>query len=122
MTARRRALVPTLAALLAAFAAGRASAAEPECAAVTVDANNAFVSRFPELLERIRSDLASRPDVDACARVALQAGQVDTIYVSVTLADGRSATRAAPRREDVLPTLQALLLVPQAPPPLETPL
>lgn len=119
MTARRRALVPALAALLATFAA---RAAEPICAAVTVDADSGFVSRFPELLERIRSDLAARSDIDACARVALQAGHADSIYVSVTLADGRSATRPAQRHEDVLPTLQALLLVPHAPPPLEAPL
>jgi hypothetical protein len=119
MTARRRALAPALAALLATLGA---RAAEPVCAAVTVDADSGFVSRFPELLERIRGDLAARSDVDACARVALNASHADSIYVSVTLADGRTAKRPAQRHEDVLPTLQALLLVPQAPPPLEAPL
>jgi hypothetical protein len=122
MTARRRALAPALAALLATLATLAAQAAEPVCAAVTVDADGGFVSRFPELLERIRGDLAARSDVDACARVALHANRADSIYVSVTLADGRTATRAAQRHEDVLPALQALLLVPQAPPPLEAPL
>jgi hypothetical protein len=116
MTARCRALAPALAALLATFAA---RAAEPVCAAVTVDADSGFVSRFPELLERIRSDLAAHSDIDACARVALHASHADSIYVSVTLADGRSATRPAQRHEDVLPTLQALLLVPHEPPPVE---
>lgn len=122
MTTRCRAVAPALAALLATFVAHRAPAAEPLCGAVTVDASSVFASRFPELLGHIHRELDARPDIDACARVALHHGHTDTIYVSVTLADGRSATRAVQRHEDVLPTLQALLLVPQAPPRLETPL
>jgi hypothetical protein len=122
MTARRPALASVLAVLLATFLVRPAPAAEPGCAAVTVDADSDVIERYPELVERIRSDLASRPDVDACARVALHAGPAHTIYVSVTLADGRSATRPAERHEDVLPTLQALLIIPNPPPALETPL
>jgi hypothetical protein len=117
MTMRRRVPDSALAALVTAMAlSSPAWASERACPAPIIDADTEFVARFPDLLDRIRAELSNRPDLDACARVDLRATDADTIQVSVTLPDGRSATRHTKRRDDVLPTLQALLLVPQASP------
>jgi hypothetical protein len=114
---RRRAPAPALVALVTILS-NPSWAAERTCAAPSVDADSGFTARFPDLLDRIRAELSSQPDLDACARVDLRAADADAIQVSVTLPDGRSTTRLAARRDDVLPTLQALLLVPQASPAL----
>jgi hypothetical protein len=119
MTARHRAFAPALAAALATLGPRPALAIERACAAPTVEAEPAVLTRFPELLERLRAELG-RPDVDPCARVALRADPTQ-VHVSVTLPDGRVATRSAERGEDILPILQALLLVPEALPALEAP-
>jgi len=89
-----------------------ALAAERGCPAIAIEPDAGFRERFPDLLERIRAELAARPDLDACARVGLRLQDVGLIGVSVTLPDGRAALRSVTRRDDVLPTLQALLLVP----------
>jgi hypothetical protein len=59
--------------------------------------------------------LETRTDIDTCARVelALNEGSID---VRVILPDGRSASRHVSRQEDVLLTLEALLLVPRPTP------
>src|SRR3954469_4221340 len=87
-------------------------AAERGCPAIAIEPDSAFRARFPDLLGRIQSELAARADIDACAHVALRCAHDADIDVSVTLPDGRSASRSVARREDVMPTLQALLLVP----------
>jgi hypothetical protein len=69
--------------------------------------------RWPELAARVREALATRADIDACAQVALTAIDA-SISVLVTLPDGRTAARPAARPEDVVPTLEALLIVPAA--------
>lgn len=114
MTARSRALAFALVAVLGSLGARAASAAPSACSAPSVDADAAFAGRFPALLERLRSEVA-RPGIDTCARVHLFAADATTTRVSVTLPDGRAATRTAHRLDDVLPTLLALLLVPEAP-------
>jgi hypothetical protein len=116
MTARHPALLPALAALWGALSPGAAEGAERSCAAIAIEPNTAFRERFPDLLERIEGDLRASPDIDACARVELQLRDHDAIDVSVTLPDGRAASRSVGRRDDVVPTLQALLLVPELPP------
>jgi hypothetical protein len=116
MTARALALLPVLAALSSALSPGTAQAAERGCPAMAIEPNAAFRQRFPDLLERIQNELQARADVDACARVELELREHDAIDVSVTLPDGRAASRSVARRDDVVPTLQALLLVPEHPP------
>lgn len=79
--------------------------------AVTVDAS--VRARWPELPGQVRHAFEARSDIDACARIELASNE-GTIAVAVTLPDGRSAFRQVSRREDVMPTLEALLLVPAA--------
>jgi hypothetical protein len=83
---------------------------------MAIEPDASFRARFPDLLERIETELAASADIDACARVALRLETDAAIGVSVTLPDGRLASRNVARRDDVMPTLQALLLVPQRAP------
>jgi hypothetical protein len=116
MKPRHSAKLPALVALLAALAPRVAPAAERDCPTMAIEPDAGFRARFPDLLERIQNELAARADIDACARVALRLETNAAIDVSVTLPDGRTASRNVARRDDVMPTLQALLLVPdQAP-------
>jgi hypothetical protein len=65
------------------------------------------------MLDRIREALGGRDDVDPCARVALTLRD-GAIGVEVALPDGRSAHRSVSRSEDVVPMLEALVIVPEA--------
>jgi hypothetical protein len=69
------------------------------------------------LVERIESELSARTDVDPCARVHLRLDGDGVLTVLVTLPDGRAASRGVTESDDVMPTLQALLLVPVLPAP-----
>lgn len=120
---------PTLAAAFAVIQAGlcphAALAAAHRCPGLTIETDAGFRSRWPDLLERIEREFSARSDVDACARVDLRLADEAVILVSVTLPDGRAASRRLTQYEDLVPTLQALLLVPvpspaasaEAPPP-----
>jgi hypothetical protein len=88
------------------------AAVEHPCPGPNVTADAALRQRYPELLEQLRSELADRASVDACASVELRA-ETASVAVSVELPDGRATTREVSRVEDVLPTVQALLLVPE---------
>ena len=116
MTRRDRATVPAFLALALALVHLPASAAEPGCTSLGVEADAAFRARFPEWLDRVQNELRARADVDPCARVELGLTNDGTISVAVTLADGRSASRRITRADDVIPTLEGLLLVPDPPP------
>ena len=120
MKARPPAPLLALVVLLAAQGPRLARAAERGCPAIAVEPDAGFRARFPDLLGRIQDELAARADLDACAHVALRFENAE-IDVSVTLPDGRSASRSVARREDVMPTLQALLLVPDQPPRVSAP-
>ena len=107
-------LVSLLAGVLAVAGARPARAgAASGCAAVAVVTNAALDQRWPELPAQIRETFRGRADVDGCARIQL-AAVGSTIELTVTLTDGRTAFRVVARREDVLPALEALLLVPGA--------
>jgi hypothetical protein len=82
---------------------------------MTLEVDAVLRSRWPELPARIQSEFAPRADLDPCAHVALRLEDT-VITVSVTLPDGRAAARTVTRNDDVIPTLQALLLVPDPPP------
>ena len=74
MKPRLRVTLPALAALLAALSPHTGHAATRSCAAIAVEPDVGFRERFPDLLERIRGELAARPELDTCARVAAPAG------------------------------------------------
>jgi hypothetical protein len=86
--------------------------------AVEVDAG--VRNRWPDLRQRVRDAFAARDDIDACARIELTLNET-AIAVQVVLPDGRSASRSVSQREDVVPMLEALLLVPSGPEPAAEP-
>ena len=90
----------------AALAGARACSPEP------VQADAAIRARWPDLAAAIGTALEGRDDVDTCARVAVRL-EHSGILLRVNLLDGRSAARAVSRKEDVVPTLVALLMLPE---------
>ena len=106
------------AATLLYLAPSPAMAAEAGCRAIVVD--DGFRVRFPDLFQGIHNVALERTDTDSCARVELHLENT-RILLSVTLPDGRVASRDVLRRDDIVPTLQALLLVPEAPRPPDAP-
>ena len=112
---RHPAQVAASLALLVGVCPDRALAAERDCPGMTIQSDAGFRVRWPDLLARIQGELAGRGDVDACARVDLRLEGDQVITLSVTLPDGRAASRSVTRQDDVIPTLQALLLVPTQP-------
>lgn len=104
-----------LAGILATLCAPVARANEDNCASRTVEVDAGVLARWPDLSSQVRQAFEGRDNVDPCAQIRLMlTGAV--IVVEVGLPDGRSAARAVPRQEDVLPALEALLLLPQADP------
>ena len=97
---------------LAAFGTSRAFAADPPCSPIAVAVDASVRARWPQLSWQVRQAFEARTDIDPCARVELAMNE-GSIAVAVTLPDGRSASRQVSGREDVLPTLEALLLVPR---------
>jgi hypothetical protein len=96
-------------ALLARPAHADPSACSNVAVAVQVDAQVA--RNWPELSGDVRQAFAERDGVERCATVKL--GRAETgIDVQVLLADGRSAERRVQRAEDVVPVLEAMLVVP----------
>jgi hypothetical protein len=104
--------LPVLTGTLAVFCARPVFADDPSCSSVTIDAEASVSTRWPGLLNQVREAFEGRDDIDRCARVELRVRDA-SITVEVVLPDGRSAERPVSRREDVVPTLEALLLVPQ---------
>jgi len=81
------------------------------CVGVTVDADGGVRNRWPALADDVRGAFAARADVDACARVKLTGSSA--ITAEVVLPDHRVASRSVSRPEDVVPTLEGLLVVPR---------
>ncbi len=112
---------PVLAGILVGSSARDARAAEgPTCSHVAIEADSSIETRWPGLSGRVRETLEAREDVDRCARIILTSRDA-MIDVEVSLPDGRSARRSVSGREDVIPALEALLIVPEAPPTREEP-
>lgn len=98
---------------LACDTLGASALAEPApCTSPSVQMEPAARELHPDLPERIQAAFADRGAIDACARVQLRVVD-DDIEVTVTLADGRVAERRVERADDVVPTLEALLVVPK---------
>jgi hypothetical protein len=123
MNLRHQALAPLCALLIAWVCPRPGLAAEANCPGLTLAPDAAFRIHSTQLLERIDDEFRTRVDIDTCARVELSvetdaAGDA-LIAVFVALPDGRAVLRRVAREEDVLPTLQALLLVPERSAPAE---
>lgn len=115
MNPHHLALAAALVAAQAGFCPRTALAVERACPGLRLAPDADFRARFPDLLERIEHEFAARSDLDACALVELRLEGDTVVTMSVTLPDGRAASRSVTRSEDVVPTLQALLLLPDRP-------
>jgi hypothetical protein len=110
----RAVALPVLAGTLVGLPARDALAQGPSCSQVAVEADASLETRWPDLTQRVRDAFEAREDVDRCARILLSLHEA-VIGVEVVLLDGRSAQRSVSRRDDVVPALEALLIVPPAP-------
>jgi hypothetical protein len=102
-----------LASILAGLSTREARAEEPSCSQVTVESAASVDARWPRLSRRVRDAFEARDDVDRCARIVLSSRD-GGIGVEVSLPDGRSARRVVSGWEDVIPAIEALVIVPQA--------
>jgi hypothetical protein len=121
MRPRQRSTLFAVVTVFSVLTARSAPAADRRCPSVSVEANAGVRAAFPDVVERIQSEFTARPDVDTCARVGLRLRDDDDIEVSVVLPDGRTSSRTVADDEDVMATLQALLLIPVSAPPREEP-
>src|SRR5688572_28408765 len=71
-----------------------------------------------EIRKEVRSALDGRADVDRCAMIKVDAATPTRTRIEVLLPDGRTASRVVSRRDGVVPTREALLVVAPADPPL----
>jgi hypothetical protein len=117
----RAAQVAAFVALSAGFCASPARAVERNCPGITVEGDTAFRGDWPGLLQRVQNEFSVRPDVDTCAQVTLHHENDSRIGISVVLPDGRAAFRSVLDEDEVISALQALLLVPERPPPVSSP-
>jgi hypothetical protein len=106
---------PILAGILSGLPARDARAEGPSCSQMTIEADPSVEARWPRLSQRVRETFEAREDLDRCARVLLSSRD-EMISVDVSLPDGRSAHRSVSEREDVIPALEALLIVPRGAP------
>jgi len=110
---------PVLAAVSAVWASPSSLlAADLPCPPVPAEIDRLVSARWPDLPRRISGALDGRPEVDGCARLAIRLDPrtvgSTAILLEVVLRDGRAASRSVARAEDVIPTLEALLLLPEA--------
>ncbi len=80
------------------------------CTSLSVEADLHVRERWPELPGRIAASFEAREDIDTCAHVTV--AHRGKFHVEVALPDGRVAERVVSRVEDVVPVLEALLLLP----------
>jgi hypothetical protein len=100
-----------LSGILALLCVRPALAEGTACSALRIELDSAVSARFPDLLGRVREALDARDDLDRCAQIQLSARGA-SIVVQVSLPDGRSTARSVSGRDDLVPTLESLLLVP----------
>jgi hypothetical protein len=101
-----------LAGTFAVFCSQQALAEAPTCSPLAVEVDAPLTTRWPGLLGDVREAFDTRDDIDRCAHARLK-WHDSAIIVEVVLPDGRAAARSVSRRDDVVPTLESLLLVPQ---------
>lgn len=88
------------------------SRGEERCAQLEVKGDAAVLQSWPELPGRVRNWFSTRPDIDPCAHVEVAMAEPG-LEVRVVLKDGRVASRRVSGRDEIIPTLEALLLVPR---------
>lgn len=93
-----------------ALAGAREAHADERCVTVSLAADPQVRALWPELPGRVRAHLEERSDVERCAHIRL--GHRGRFLIEVTLPDGRVAERSVSRVEDVVPVVEALLVVP----------
>jgi hypothetical protein len=101
----------SVAALTQAGLEGTARADSAACKELVVWADDPIARRWPELPGEVRRAFGERRGVDRCASVRLTQRE-EGIGVAVSLLDGRSAERSVRHAEDVIPVLEALLVLP----------
>lgn len=116
MTGRVGTHLPLLVGVFAALCAPPALARASSCPRLAIEADASVSARWPGLVGELRRAFDARNDIERCARVELSS-QGSSVFVQVTLPDGRSATREVLHRDDVVPALEGLLLLPQPPTP-----
>ena len=91
-------------------------ASDAACPPVPVETDRLVNARWPSLPGRVGAALEGRRDIDNCARITIRldtrAIAAPAIVLEVVLRDGRSTSRSVSRAEDVIPILEALLLLP----------
>ena len=112
--------LPVLTGILGVFCVRPALAQVASCSPMAIEAGSSVSARWPALVDSVRLAFEARADIDRCARVELTMRDA-SITVAVVLPDGRSATRSVSRREDIVSTLEALLLLPQRSAQTQTP-
>ncbi len=120
MTSGRVLACPALLGSLLGMAWAVPARGEPApCRAGAVEVEPRLDAAYPGLGDEVRASLATHQGLEPCARVEL--GFVrSAIAVGVSLADGRSATRVIADARDVVPVVEALLLVPEPEPESES--
>jgi hypothetical protein len=104
--------LPVLTGIVGVFCVRPALAQTASCSPMAIEAGPSVSARWPALVDRVHQAFEVRADIDRCARVELTMRGA-SITVAVVLPDGRSATRSLSRGEDIIPALEALLLMPQ---------
>jgi hypothetical protein len=112
MILRHTAMATAFVAIQAGLWPCGALAAERDCAGMIVRTDAGIRGHWPDSIDRIESELSGRADIDPCVHVDLRIEGNAVVTVSVTLPDGRTASRAVTERDDLIPTLQGLLLLP----------
>src|SRR5450755_818431 len=106
------AALSVLTGILAVVCVRPALAEDASCSSLGIQLDASTSTHWPGLINDIRQAFEARDDIDRCARITLT--MRDAFFsVEVLLPDGRTAARTVSRREDVVPTLESLLLVPQ---------
>jgi hypothetical protein len=108
---RPRLVLCALPAAMVLLGTEAARADDQACPPLVIEASSSIGVRWPELVPSARAALSQRENIDRCARVRLLSAK-DAIGVEVALTDGRVALRSVAGPEDVVPTLEALLLLP----------
>jgi hypothetical protein len=112
--------LPVLTGILGVLCVRPALAQVASCSPMGIEAGSSVSARWPALVDSVRLAFEARADIDRCARVELTMRDA-SITVAVVLPDGRSTTRSVSRGEDIVPTLEALLLLPQRSAQTQTP-
>jgi hypothetical protein len=98
--------------LVASVRVVHAQASTPACAGLPVHLQGAFTPRWQEALEHACVNLTLHKDLDRSALLRVIMTQQDQLQLDVILADGRTTQRRLSAPDDLLKTIEALLVLP----------